>query len=50
MNTSTGLRGVFSPVVTPFSANLAPDPKRIANQQGDLLAASKAFDFSMPGL
>jgi 4-hydroxy-tetrahydrodipicolinate synthase len=29
MNTSTGLRGVFSPVITPFAANLLPDPKRM---------------------
>lgn len=29
MNTSTGLRGVFAPVITPFAADLSPDPTRM---------------------
>ena len=29
MNTSTGLRGVFAPVITPFAADLSPDPARM---------------------
>lgn len=29
MNHSSGLRGVFSPVITPFAADLAPSPQRM---------------------
>lgn len=29
MNTSTGLRGVYAPVITPFAADLSPDPSRM---------------------
>jgi 4-hydroxy-tetrahydrodipicolinate synthase len=29
MNTSTGLRGVYAPVITPFAADLSPDPARM---------------------
>ena len=29
MNTSTRLRGVFSPVITPFASDLSPDARRM---------------------
>jgi len=29
MNTSTGQRGVYAPVITPFAADLSPDPARM---------------------
>ncbi|WP_020656158.1 dihydrodipicolinate synthase family protein [Massilia niastensis] len=58
MNTSTRLRGVFSPVITPFAADLAPDPKRMVRHcrwllsQGVGLAAfgtnSEANSLSTP--
>lgn len=30
MKSSPGLRGVFSPVITPFAADLSPDASRLA--------------------